>query len=70
MKTFTINNDQIKKAEKWQKIHKRKCRYKDFEATTGERWAYEFIPTGLGSIEIIKCFHCKEELNLTEYSFW
>jgi len=38
-------------------------------STIGGRISYEFTPTGLGIIEVVKCT-CGSKLDLTDYNTW
>ena len=44
--TFTVDAKELKKAEEWMK--KQKEKHGSIVGTIGDRFSYEFIPTGLG----------------------
>lgn len=70
MKTFELDNNQVKKLDNWEKKHIKECIYKYLQSTTGERFVYEFIPTGIGTWSNVKCIYCKQSINLTDYENW
>ena len=50
-KIFTLDKEQTEKFEKWRKEKKDSLP----QATIGGAYTFCFIPTGLGTITIIKC---------------
>lgn len=65
MKTFNLNEDQSKKADKW--IRKHKC---DIESTAiGGKISYLFTSTGLGMCAEVRCI-CGKKKDLTEIDKW
>ena len=64
MMTFELNDDQLKKFEKW----KKKMMKKDSSMpTAGERWTFCFTPTGLGTIVKVIDEATNETLDLTDW---
>jgi hypothetical protein len=67
MKTFSIADTELEKAEKFIDAHEAKhgrCR-----AAAGGRYAYEFTPTGIGTCVVIKCA-CGVNENVTDFDNW
>lgn len=55
---FEITYDMEKKIKDWDT-----CKKVD---VTGAKFAYTFIPTGVGLIIVVKCDVCKRELTLSD----
>ena len=67
MKTFELDDDQIKKFEEWgEKMEK----INPFMPTTGERWTFCFTPTGLGTIVKVVDEVTNETLDLTQWEYF
>ena len=64
---FELNEEQIKKANQWNKKHRKKCTI-DAGAIDG-RLKYIFIPTGLGTLIEIECL-CGKSIYLTDSANW
>lgn len=69
--TFTVDEDEIKSIEKWQKKHDKTCRYANPAncGTIGGRLTYSFTGTSLGVIVKVECA-CGEEHDATDYLSW
>lgn len=53
------------KIDKWVKKHQKKCKT---NATAGEQFLYEFIPTGIFECQTVKCMCCyKKFADYTDY---
>lgn len=50
-KVFELNDDHIKKIEKWMK---KQIKKDPLQPTLGERWEYRFTPTGFGTLIRLK----------------
>lgn len=68
MKNFVIYADEYERLEKWLEEHDKTCTMQ-YVGAIGGRLSYEFTPTGLGVITIVRCA-CKAEINLTDFSEW
>jgi len=67
MMTFELDDDQLKKFEKW----KKKMIKKDpFMPTAGERWTFCFTPSGLGTMVRAYDESTKEYLDLTQWEYF
>ena len=53
------------KLEEWVRGHNKICHS---NASAGEHYQFEFIPTGIMEIQTVKCLCCEEER--TEYDGW
>ena len=63
--SFIINNRNWKLIEKWTEEHDKK--HKDSPVpTAGERYIYEFLPTGIITCGTCRCMLCKESFNFYE----
>jgi hypothetical protein len=67
--TFSIEGEDYKKFNEWNKKHKKKCKLKDKQCAIDGRLTYEFTPTGIGTSIVVKCA-CGEKLDLTDVSIW
>jgi len=65
---FSLTEEEENKYKTWVKEHNKICPIKDTGAIGG-RISFQFTPTSLGLITIVKCA-CGEELNLTDYKGW
>lgn len=73
MKTFTLSEKEEQSAKEWYEVHRKKCIKAKFDSLNKRKEisvSYEFFPTGLGEVSIIKCQHCKKEKNITDYDSW
>lgn len=66
--SFSLSKDQTEVANNWFKDHREYCTIDDVGAIGG-RYKYEFIPTGLGTIENVVC-SCGAKLELTDFRCW
>jgi hypothetical protein len=64
MTKFELSHEEKLLADNFIKEHK-DCQYK---SSIGGKISYEFTPTGVGTIKIIKCNSCKTTLNVTDFS--
>lgn len=64
---FDIDKEQLKLLFELDSNHV--CSLKDVSGTIGGKLSYQFTPTGLGVIVIVKCA-CGEEMDLTDYNKW
>lgn len=51
-----------KKLDKWMLKHRKKCKT---QATAGEQFVWEFVPSGIVECQTIKCMRCGKEF--TDY---
>ncbi|GAK43163.1 hypothetical protein TCA2_5658 [Paenibacillus sp. TCA20] len=56
--TFTINEEVIKRINQWDQ-----CKAVD---VSGAKFAFTFIPSGLGTYLIVKCDVCQRELHISD----
>jgi len=66
-KKFELNDDHVKKIQKWMKIQIEKD---TSQPTLGERWEYTFLPTGLGTLISLKDFATGEVLEVEGTENW
>jgi len=64
---FKLESKELESAEEF--IDEQNKKNSSFP-TAGERWAYTFIPTGLGTIVLIKDLLLKEEKDITCWDWW
>ena len=64
MYKFELDEDQIKKFEKWKKKQKKKD---PSMPTAGERWTFCFTPTGLGMICGVTDEATNDKIDLTDW---
>jgi hypothetical protein len=64
VKQFVITDEDEKKINEWDKCAK------DYHGTIGGHLRYEFIPTSIGVVKLVKCYRCGEQLDLTDYDNW
>ena len=73
MADYSFEEEEWKKIQKWIKTHKdkngKRCFLKEAGAVGGA-FSYHFTPTGIGVIVVAHCGHCKQELDITDYSSW
>ena len=55
---FTINEEIMKRINQWDE-----CQAVD---VSGAKFAFTFIPSGLGTYKIVKCDVCKRELHIPD----
>jgi hypothetical protein len=68
-KIFTLEGKEYEAARLWQRAHP--CREREqLRPTTGERYVYEFMPTGMGTMITVKCLYCRQEQNVTDFESW
>ena len=60
---FEMNDNEKAKARDWIKSHN--CK-EYFSSSTGEQYAYEFIPGGLCDMVKVSCIFCKESIDVTD----
>ena len=68
---FKLNKEQTEKYQEWKKEHDVICtvsKSNDIGAIGG-RFTFQFTPTSLGTITIVKCA-CGGNIDLTEYGDW
>jgi len=63
---FELTDEQFDQYIIWQRAHK--CTVRDVGAIGG-KITFEFTPTGLGVIQMVKCV-CGKTLNLTNTDDW
>ena len=57
--------------EKWIKTHKCKLKDPSKQGAIGGRFTYQFTPTSMGIITVVKCACGKDlDLDLTDYKSW
>lgn len=69
--TFELSKEQWEKVIDWREndpTHK-ECKNK-YHGAAGGYVSYEFTPTSLGDIVIVRCSSCNESLNISEYDLW
>jgi hypothetical protein len=66
--TFSLSKKEQAKADRWMKQH-RKIHGYGKDGASGGRWSFEFTPTGLGTVVIVKCA-CGKQKDLTDFSNW
>ncbi len=73
---FDLTDDEVMKKADWLLAHNPKCRFYDDGTQVsnpmgaiGGRLTYQFTPTGLGVIIVVKCA-CGESVDLTDYGSW
>ena len=66
---FKLTDEQVELANKWME-EKEKTFKQDHYGAVGGSFGFLFIPTSIGTIEIIKCFCDDDELDLTDYDSW
>lgn len=64
---FELQEDELKKAHKWERIHK--CKYRGEFGAIGGGIQYIFMPTGLGTLVEIKC-DCGKKKSLRGSENW
>ncbi len=64
---FTLSPKEVEKVIDWKANHP--CKFVNVTTAIGGKHTYEFTPTGLGTITIVRC-SCGSSLNLTEYEGW
>jgi len=67
-RTFTLTAEQMKKFDKWRKA-KNKKNGEVYVGAIGGAYTFCFTPTGLGTIETVKCAD-GTELDLTDMDNW
>jgi hypothetical protein len=67
MNQFTLTDDEILTLREWDRAG-HDCTITT-EGAIGDRLTYQFTPTGLGIIKVVKCA-CGAKLNLTNYEDW
>lgn len=73
MRTFYLSEKEQNLADEWYEIHSKKCLKPSTDTLTGLKYitvSYEFFPTGIGEVAVIKCQNCKSEKNITDYDSW
>jgi hypothetical protein len=78
--SFELELDQYKKLDVWRQEHETSCPiFQDPEVLSGHKnpggaiggmYTYCFTPTGIGTIERVKCNGCSAEIDLTRYEDW
>ena len=66
--TFTVDADELKKAEEWMK--KQKEKHGSEIGTIGDRFSYKFTPTGLGVIISVVDALTKKSKVITNFDNW
>ena len=66
-RSFSLDTDQSTQVAKWKANHE--CSIRRAYTAIGGGTSYEFTPTGLGEVVIVKC-GCGDELDLTCYDMW
>ena len=76
MYQFALESAQVSKLSDWLIEHDKSCKFYDDGTTPvsptgaiGGRLTYEFTPTSLGTVSVVKCA-CGESINLTDYKSW
>lgn len=71
MWTFTLGDEEIATAKKWEAEHDKTCRYAKPGSTgaIGGRFTFSFTVTSIGIVCKIACA-CGEEKDITDYSAW
>ena len=68
---FSISEEEQQAIHNWIEKHREDHKVGLFATgAIGGRWTYEFTPTGLGVITIIRCNLCKAEKNVTDFDSW
>lgn len=71
---FELTEEETKRAKDFINEHDHSEEFKKegkFAFTAmGQQFSYEIIPGGLGNVVIIKCNHCGEERDITDYENW
>ena len=65
---FELDDNELVRLLAWLTEHDKNCPM-IYCGAIGGRLSYEFTPTGLGCVVIVRCA-CKAEINLTDYSEW
>lgn len=65
---FALTKDQSTAARKW--IVKREKVSPSFKTATGGRFTYEFTPTSVGTVVVIRDAHNRAKINLSDYKNW
>ena len=68
MITFTISDKECELLKEFQKTHGEK--HKGHVGAIGGSMIYKFCPSTLGTICIVQCERCHEELCLTDMGDW
>lgn len=68
--TFSLDTTQRALLAKWLSEHDKSCVFADRlkQGAAGGRLTYEFTPTSLGEVAMVKCA-CGEGYNLTNYDW-
>ena len=65
---FTIDSESLKKAKSW--IKKQKEKHGSNVGAIGDRFSYEFIPTGLGDIIYCNDLLSNERICISNLNDW
>lgn len=70
-RTFTLEENHLKKLEAWNKTHDPTCRYSDPKnlGAIGGRFVFSFSPSSIGTFISVRCM-CGEKIDLTEDENW
>lgn len=60
--SFTLDEDQVRTANAWAARHS--CSRKGMYGTVGDKFSYQFVPTGIGTFVSIHC-SCGKSKDLT-----
>lgn len=63
--TFSLDDDEIDKAQEWLKKHARSCPHLRIQGAFGSPLMYTFRPHGLG-VEVELVCHCGEKVHLSD----
>ena len=66
--TFTLSAEQVEKYDKW-RTKKNKKNGEVYVGAVGGAYTFCFTPTGIGTIESVKCAD-GSELDLTDFKNW
>lgn len=66
MANLTLSENEKKEFLEFKEKHK-DC---EFTSTTGGKFAFTIVPTGLGDVVIVKCNACGETRDITDISGW
>lgn len=65
---FQVSQEEAAKAERWLSRHRCTVRTETPPAAGG-RVSYEFTPTGIGTVIVVRCA-CGKSKNVTDYEGW